>query len=142
MLKETISIFFFITLEGGFDSFNEFTAGAINRELQNLRTVCSIAAAKPIRFRGAISCVIMKLQTVQTFCVIHRDSGHMFEVDTARTATVPYTEGEEAPNQNTSIFIKLADAPDGYPDRDRCTIIDDKNCIVNDKKTNARIQFR
>lgn len=33
MLKETIGNFFFIPLEGDFDSFDEFTAGAISREL-------------------------------------------------------------------------------------------------------------
>jgi len=61
VLKETISIFYFISLEGDFEGFNEFTTGAINRELQDVRIVCSFATAKFVRSSGATSCVVMEL---------------------------------------------------------------------------------
>jgi hypothetical protein len=86
MLEETVGIFCFEPLEGEFESFNEFIANAINRKLQNLRNVCSFTTAKLVCSSGAMSHVIMELQTVQTPWAVDRESGHMFEVATARTA--------------------------------------------------------
>lgn len=60
-----MSIRYFIPQEGDFDSFNEFTACAIDRELQNLRNVCSFATTELVRFSGAVSWVVMELQAVK-----------------------------------------------------------------------------
>jgi hypothetical protein len=59
-----MSIFCVITDEGDLYRFNDFTAGAINREVSNLQ-IGRCATTKPKRPSEVMSGVVMELQTVQ-----------------------------------------------------------------------------
>jgi len=56
----------FIPVQGDFDSFNEFTAYAINLEFQDLRIVGNSATTKFVRPSKAKAWAIMELQAVKT----------------------------------------------------------------------------
>jgi len=56
----------FIPVQGDFDSFNEFTAYAINLEFQDLRIVGNFATTEFVRPSKAMTWAVMEFQAVKS----------------------------------------------------------------------------